>query len=111
MIEAAWVLGASIFILVSIFILGPLRGPRLANPTDSRASSLRMEKERLQGEIRDLEFDFLTGKLSREDYEGARGELVLETVGVMEALESSGSRKNMESEIEAWIAEARGRKL
>ena len=109
MISLAWILGFSIFALALLFILWPLRGPRQAGAVDPRSASLKMEKDRLQGEIRDLEYDLLTGKLSREDYEGARNELVLETLGVMEALENSGSRKSLESEIEGWIAEARGK--
>src|SRR6185503_13161636 len=107
--QAAWILGSAVFALASIFVLWPLRGPFLAGEAESRAASLRAEKDRLQGEIRDLEFDLRTGKLSREDYEGARAELVLEAVHVMEALDKAGSRAGIESDIEAWIAEARGK--
>ena len=84
-------------------------GPKYAGEQDPRAASLRAEKERLQNEIRDLEYDFHTGKLSREDYEAGRQELVLEAVSVMEALDNTGSRSSKEAEIETWVAEARGK--
>jgi hypothetical protein len=69
-----------------------------------------MEKERLKAELRDLELDHRTGKVSREDYEAARGELVLEAVSVMEALDDATSPASRDAEIESWVAAARGRK-
>ena len=109
MAQGAFYLGAFLFLMGAVFALWPLWGAKMAGEADPRAASLRMEKERLQNEIRDLEYDFQTGKLSREDYEAGRQELVLEAVGVMEALDNTGSRSDKEAEIEKWVAQARGK--
>ena len=109
MSQGAFYLGGALFLICAVFALWPLWGPKMAGELDPRGASLRMEKERLQNEIRDMEYDFHTGKLSREDYEGGRQELVLEAVGVMEALDKSGSRVDIEKEIETWVAQARGK--
>ena len=105
----AFYAGGGLFLAVAVFALWPLWGLELAGEMDPSSAALKMEKERLQNEIRDLEYDLRTGKLSVEDYEGGRQELVLEAVAVMEALDGTGSRANMEAEIENWVAQARGK--
>lgn len=50
---------------------------------------LAQEKENLLQSIRELDFDYETGKISGKDYKSLRADLEKQTVGVMKSLEDA----------------------
>jgi hypothetical protein len=80
---------------VGLYLLAPFFESRgtLAEAQPAAAESagrLVDSKERALRELKDLELDFNMGKISREDYERAKGELSIEVGRVLEKLRSHG---------------------
>jgi hypothetical protein len=68
----------------------PLLIARKPEESDTpKRSELEAEREMKYREIRDAEFDYRTGKLSKEDYEAVNGALRAEAVEILNKLESS----------------------
>lgn len=59
--------------------------------------------------LRDVEYDFHTGKLDENDYRALRSELSAEALAALQALEdeSTGARRAVDAELEAEIAAVR----
>lgn len=59
--------------------------------------------------LRDVEYDFHTGKLDQDDYQSLRSELSAEALAALQALEaeSTGERREVDAELEAEIAAVR----
>lgn len=59
--------------------------------------------------LRDVEYDFHTGKLDESDYRALRSELSAEALAALQALEaeSTGERREVDAELEAEIAAVR----
>jgi hypothetical protein len=65
-------------------------------PAPDRAAAIERDeleaaREAKYREIRDVELDYRTGKLSREDYEAIDGELRAEAIEILNRLERSGA--------------------
>lgn len=65
-------------------------GPRQESPTRTNHQRLLEEKRALYRELRDLELDHATGKLSAEDYRVQRERLVGSAAQILKTLEQIG---------------------
>ncbi len=103
------------FVLVAVtaaLIIGPfLRAPRPA-PTGLRAPEREVahNKASALGAIRELEFDFATGKLSDEDYAALRARYEAKAVEVLSRPTRQVPAVDAAARIEAEIAAARARR-
>jgi hypothetical protein len=79
--------------------------PRVRDLDEGRRAELRRQKEGLLSSLREMEFDFRTGKLTEEDYGAMRSDLearAIETLRQLDALEASaGLDARLEDEIRA----------
>ena len=76
----------------------------------ARASLHREEDELTEAEaarrvallaLRDVEYDFQTGKLDQDDYRAMKRQLSAEALAAMKALEEEGAQESIEAEIAA----------
>ncbi|HEY5261435.1 MAG TPA: hypothetical protein VIJ33_04940 [Solirubrobacteraceae bacterium] len=84
-------------------VIAVVSGPLLAvrKPTESqepRRDELEAAREAKYREIRDVELDYRTGKLSREDFEAVNGTLRAEAIEILNRLESLEREKDGENE-------------
>jgi hypothetical protein len=75
-----------LFAVISL-ITAPLRGRRADQAADPQREDLEEARAAKYREIRDAEFDYRTGKLSREDYEAVDGSLRTEAVDILDRLD------------------------
>jgi ribosomal protein L29 len=84
-----------IFIVLTAWILLPLRGP--AGPEiQNRAQDteeLEARRRQLVLSLQDLDFELQTGKLSPEDHRAMRRRVQAEAIEVLRQLEALGSRR------------------
>jgi hypothetical protein len=57
--------------------------------------------------LRDVEYDYLAGKLDEDDYRSLKGQLTAEALAAMEADEASKSGEGGDADVEAEIARLR----
>lgn len=103
------ILTLTLLALVVNFVGAPLRarrGPGANADTEAAAEAAAGEREALEAareakyrEIRDLDMDLRTGKLSPEDYEAINTQLRAEAIEILDRLEpSDGDRSAAEDE-------------
>ena len=106
------------------FTIHPLLKPdkfndRFIQTADERLQELNLCKEGAYATIKELEFDLVMGKLSKEDYEALKEQYVLEAVDSMKEIDKFRSnkrkkrawaKKDVTMEIEREISSMRGRK-
>ncbi len=102
--------GLALFILVALVVGWPLLGrKRPAVRPISRRDALERERESIVREIRELDFDYRTGKISAEDYKQlrearlARGALILRELAALE----QDPLSDLAQAIEAQVARLR----
>ena len=98
------ILGGLILVgVVVAFVLQPV-------VQGARASLHREEDELTEAEaarrvallaLRDVEYDFQTGKLDQDDYRTMKRQLSAEALAAMKALEEEGAQESLEAEIAA----------
>ena len=76
---------------------------------DYGAESLVLQKEMLYAAIRDLEFDFQTGKVDQKDYGALRRQLEGEAVHVLRQLDAVDPLVRFDNEIERQVLGLRRR--
>jgi len=79
--------------LIVVFVGQPLRrgaGERAQLAIEGRRADLEAARDAKYAEIRDLEMDRRTGKLSEEDWRGLDRELRAEAVDILHALDEIG---------------------
>ncbi len=104
------IVAAVILAVIAIaFIVFPLIRPNRGAPGLRAAEGLIARRDRIYGELRELEFDRDVGKLSAEDYEEARGRLETEGARVLRALDARAS--TVEAEIEREVRALRDNRL
>jgi len=81
------ILTLALLALVVRFVGAPLRSRREPEPDDGEREALEAAREAKYREIRDLELDFRTGKLSPEDYRATDGQLRSEAIEILDRLE------------------------
>ncbi len=95
---------------VTVLIVGPLVRPARVPPRDhGTARSRDRDKESALAAIRELEFDFATGKLSEDDYAALRARYEVKAVEVLSRPTRSATAAGADARIEAEIAMARKR--
>lgn len=84
-------------------------GTVLDDPEDPQ-SSLLWQKESSYAAIRELEFDYHTGKISEDDYKELYGSLKTDALRAIKGIEEGESeyRKKLDAELEEEIKEQRG---
>ncbi len=105
-------------LVVAGFIIYPLIRGKNSTPGKNRANDklqdFALEKESVYASLKELEFDYRTGKLSRQDYEGLRSELESTAVSLIKkadrAKEEKDRQKTTEEEIELEVLRLRKKK-
>ncbi len=101
-----------------MFIVYPLikkenRAPK-ENEVNNGRGDLVLEKESVYASLKELEFDYQTGKLSWEDYERLRSDLESMAVSLLKkadrAKEGKDRKKTIEEEIELEVLRLRKKK-
>jgi hypothetical protein len=98
------ILGIIIAALAVLIVLWPFVAPPREwnrSPRSSRLETLVMQRDAIYATIRDLDFDYETGKLEEADYRAQREDWVVRGVEVLKALDalrqSSGPVGTLES--------------
>ena len=104
----------AMILVVASYILQPLFTPERSGTLDTRRelSALQAERDRVLDSIQEIEVDHTMGKVSELDYEHQRGSLVLEGAGILRSIDellSDGAPDESEMELEAAVAELRGK--
>ncbi len=104
--------GIALLIVVGLFVGRPLLISE-AKQTDLQSARLGFlqQKATLLQMIQSLDFDYETGKMPTDLYESQRAQLVKETAGLIERLETAVSQNGsaeLDVKIEAAIARVRG---
>ena len=103
-----WILLLGLPLLVYLGLplwLKPRLSPEM-DAVEARMQTLYLERERSYSALVDLEEDYETGKLSQEDYQALREQLMQETAAVLTQIETSGMA-SVEEEIERYKQEKR----
>ena len=95
--------GFVLLLVVAYLISRPLIVPRTTGPGGSR-NGLAADKEKLLENIRELDLDFATGKLSEEDYRDLRSRSVAEAAEVMRAIDQARGPAPEDDDIERAIS-------
>ncbi len=77
------------------------------DPVEERRQTLALEREQSYTALADLDEDFETGKLSIQDYQKLRTELLQETAEIVSQLEADADI-DVESEIEKYKRQQQG---
>ena len=77
------------------------------DPVEERRQTLAIEREQSYTALADLDEDFETGKLSIQDYQKLRTELLQETADIVSQLEAD-AELDVESEIEKYKQQRHG---
>jgi cytochrome c-type biogenesis protein CcmF len=91
------------------FAEGPAGDPGGGGPAPAELAALERAREVKYRELRDLELDYATGKLSREDYEATNAALRAEALEILDQLEPPGdTAASTLAEGEGSVAEGEG---
>lgn len=109
------ILGIIIVVLSLLFVAWPFLGVGRERAAAAEKSKLNGELERLVAEreavyamIRDLDFDYETGKLTDEDYQQQRETWVARGVNVLKAIDSLKQGLQAAGDLEGVDFDARG---
>ncbi|MFN2188653.1 MAG: zinc-ribbon domain-containing protein [Candidatus Promineifilaceae bacterium] len=81
-------LGLALLVLVGMYIARPILTPSVqAQPRESRYKELVLAKESALIQIRNLDFDFQTGKIPEDLYEPQRAALVEEAAAILKEID------------------------
>lgn len=108
----AKILFALLLVVVLVYIFGPLASKQRRQSARREEERERLEREKgtVLALIRDLEFDFRTGKMLEADYQSSRADAETRAMAVLRRLdELSGRRALTDPELEEEIARVRGR--
>lgn len=92
------IVGICLAVLTGLFVAYPLlqkRQQKVSFANNHRAEELEARKAEIYAAIKDIDFDFQMGKLSREDYDQLRGQYKSEAVGLLKRIDQmQGKRKD-----------------
>ncbi len=103
-------IGLALLIGVAFFVIQPFLERRaLREKPVTEAEALTAERESLLIALRDLDFDYATGKITTEDYAPQRAVLLARGVAVLKQLDALGAATDdsADDEIERAIAQRR----
>jgi hypothetical protein len=90
------IIGIFLAILTAIFIGYPLfqkRQHKIDFALNHRAQEMEARKAEIYAAIRDIDFDYRMGKLSKEDYETLRNQYKTEAISMMKQIEQATSSR------------------
>jgi hypothetical protein len=92
-------IGIAILVIAIPFVMNPLVNERKKQPVKAASQSKegKGEQKEALAAIRDLDFDFQTGKVNQDDYETLRAQLVLEAAAFLQ------TKQQEEEKIDALI--------
>lgn len=102
-------LSVALLVVVGTFIARPVLLRQLtptAKPQTPR-QALLAQKEALLEQIRTLEFDYETGKVTEADYQAERQSLVVQAAEALQGLDQLNASSTVDDEIESAIASLR----
>lgn len=110
-------LGLALFAGVAFLVAQPLlQGQAVSAPTVTEADQLAAQRDMMLTALRDLDFDFNTGKITAEDYHPQRAELVQQGVNILKQLDAlspahptapAAPPADLEAQLEAAISARR----
>lgn len=110
-------LGLALFAGVAFLVAQPLLQDRaFATPTVTEADQLAAQRDMVLTALRDLDFDFSTGKITAEDYHPQRAALVQDGVKLLKQLDAlapaqpqapAPASADLEAQLEAAISARR----
>jgi hypothetical protein len=112
----AILVGAAAFILTAAYVTRPLFNPASSPkpvPGEGPRKQLLAQRDTIYATIRELDFDYQTGKVNQLDYQARRQRYVLEGVQVLKSLDAlpqDSERASLAAEIETAIQAARQRR-
>ncbi len=89
------------FIVIALMVIGWIAWPvlrktivsePLQNSMQDPIAYLESQKEMLYQSIRELDFDFETGKLSKQDYQDMRAKIEHDTIDVMKQMDRAKAK-------------------
>ncbi len=97
-----------LFVAAIVWVVQPLLGPRrngekLDSDSDAGRSTLLSKKQRLYRAIKDLEFDYHSGKVSESDFQEIRTSLRHEAVQVLIQLDPEYATASVDDPLEQDI--------
>lgn len=99
------VIGAALLGVAGVFVYRPFQGKALRGQERKEAAAQpQARRESLLSAIRDLDFDYKTGKVSEEDYGPLRAQLLVETAGL------TRQEQDKDDQLEALIQSRRTHK-
>jgi hypothetical protein len=108
----ALLVGAALAVAVIVFVSQPLRRARLSPDAESQLDTLLAQRESLYTQIRELDFDHATGKVSDADHAPLRAQLAGEAAEVLRQIDAltAATPASVGDDIEAAVAARRKRK-
>jgi len=88
------IIGVFLAILTVIFVGYPLfqkRQQKVSFALNHRAQELEARKAEIYAAIRDIDFDYQMGKLSKEDYTALRQQYKTEAIGMMKQIDQTAA--------------------
>jgi hypothetical protein len=87
------------------FVARPLFAPRGAGEAGAEGpkARLRREKDGLLASLREMEFDFRTGKLTEDDYQVMRSNLEAHAIDALRQLDALEAADGLDAELEDEI--------
>ncbi len=111
-------IGASIFITLPFFRKRlseeKSQGANSSDPIEEKLRNLNSEKESLYSALKEIDFDFSTGKLSKEDYDELEKRYKAEAVFILKEIDNIKGKTNapnLDEEIEKEIRAIQEAKL
>ena len=95
------ILGIVIFAYIAYPLIRGVDTFLNVDPAETRMQTLYLEREQCYSALADLDEDYETGKLSEEDYQEMRTELMQDTAQVVSQLEAA-AQTDVESAIERY---------
>lgn len=95
-------LAVALLLLVGVYVLRPVLVRSREKSADS--TTLVSHKERVIAQIRALDLDHETDKISDEAYQLERGKLAREAASLLRQIESAEQPQQIDAEIDAAIA-------
>jgi len=109
-------LALGLFVLVGFIVARPLLGA--AHPTEiasTQIARLTAEREAILAALRDLDFDYATGKISDSDHAAQRPALVAQGIAILKQLDEAAQAVEpippsaLEAELDSAVLAARAR--
>lgn len=103
------IIGVVLAIATAMFIAYPLLQKQKSKASfalNHRAQEMEARKNEIYAAIRDIDFDYQMGKLTKEDYETLRQQYKTEAIGMMKQIDQTASRSSRRTTTSATVKNA-----